>query len=167
MGFRRRARPSVSAALVLVLLAFHGWLLWTRASTGHLLDPAQAVRWAFGGVLLAALLVLRRLGVPLLWGRKALVFWLVVFAFHCAAVATPPELGRAADEGGGTQWLFVLPATVLPTALLLVFLWTSAVAHRRARTAPALPVSGLAGPAPRTALAASVLLLLSPRPPPA
>ena len=79
-------------------------LFWNQIGSGRLLDPAVAVRWGMGALLLVALTALRRAGVPVLWGRRALVVWVLVALLHCTAVPAG-DLGwhhperRAGDAG--------------------------------------------------------------------
>lgn len=174
-GERRVAREVLSRQLSQVvraaasilgvgLVAFHLWLFWTRALAGELLDPARALTWSAAGLLLGALLALRRMGIPVLWGRKAAVFWLLVALLHWSAARSIPSEPTVADVQG-LDWVLALPAAVAPLALALALRW----ARRNAR--PRAPVL-----APRFAwLALDVgaarragwLLQLSPRPPPA
>jgi hypothetical protein len=141
------------------LVLLHVSILWARITQGRLAEPVVALRWVAAAVLLVALLALRRRGVPLLWGRRALVFWLLVLVLHAGTGVPQESSPRLAPE----QLLFVLPAAVAPACLLLVLL---------------LPLVGaaLAGPAMALAHGAEVgvpvrrrvlRLALASRPPPA
>lgn len=161
----RRAVSFVSVAFATALLSFHGWLLWTRASQGQLLDAAEALRWAAGAILFSVLLVLRRIGVPLFSGRKAAIFWLLVLLVHASALAAPAETAQGLAVGGA-EWLFTLPVSVAPLGLALALVCGGALARgwRRSSFEKVLLVSQLAG---YDALSAGFLRRLCPRPPPA
>src|SRR5512134_2738482 len=87
-GLTPRVRSLVSslgltaAALLAVL---HAFILWDRVVHGRLSDPGVALRWLGGAALTVALLALRRRGVSLFRGRRALVFWLLVLLLHAGA----------------------------------------------------------------------------------
>ncbi len=158
-----RSRSLVSAlglAAAASLVLLHVSILWARITQGRLGEPVIALRWGAAFVLLLVLLALRRRGVPLLWGRRALVFWLLVLVLH-AGIGVPQDTGaRTAPE----QLLFVVPAAVAPACLLLVLLVTQ------------LAGAALAGPTVAVAFAAAggiparrrfFHLALASRPPPA
>ena len=151
---------SLGLAAAATLAVLHASLLWDRVVQGRLSDPVVAVRWLAAVVLMGALLALRRRGVSLLWGRRALVFWLLVLLLHAGAVV-PQEAGSPlAPE----QLLFVLPAAVGPASLLLLLVATPLAC----RTLPDPAVSLIrrrAGGAP--ARRSGFLLTLAPRGPPA
>lgn len=143
--------------------AFHAWLFGAHLVDGRLADPMVALRWVVGLALFGGLLWLRRLGVPILRGRRAAGLWTLVFLLHCHAVAVPGS--EAASQ-------FSLPAvaeavvlgvgTALGLGLLLVLAHAAPV--RRRAFAPVwhhtpCPASG--------SVSAGHLLALAPRPPPA
>lgn len=163
MGRLVRGAPSfIGTACVVVLLAFHAWLFLGRAAAGQLVEPAHALRWSAAGLLLLALLVLRRLRVPLLWGRKAAVFWLLVALAHSNVIQ--PTTPREAD-GGSLDWVLALPAVAAPLLLVLVL---GAGGGRFRRRSPAARPSFASFAADRLGPGAAVFLLQhSPRPPPA
>jgi hypothetical protein len=114
----RSLPSSLGLTAVALLVVLHASILWDRVAQGRLSDPGVALRWLAAAALTVALLVLRRRGVSLFWGRRALVFWLLVLLLHAGA-SVPPDPGeRLAPE----QLLFVVPAAVAPAWLLLVFL---------------------------------------------
>lgn len=162
-GLAPRVRPLVSGfalAAVVTLVVLHVAVLWERVIQGRLSDPVVGLRWLGAAVLTAGLLVLRRRGVPLLWGRRALVFWLLVLLLHAGAVG-PDDAGLRADP---VRLLFVLPASVAPLGLLLVLIVAQPV-----RLVLGLPPASrargvLGGPATPQGV---FLLALAPRPPPA
>lgn len=154
----------MSSLLVLVpvvaLVAFHAALLWARVTAGRLADPNVGLRWAGAAVLIVALVVLRRRGVSLFWGRRALVFWLLVLLLH-AGIAAPVPLAFHADSA---PLLFVLPASAAPLAVALSLV----VAHLLREREEWRPVAyrSRAGDG-RPATRRGVLLQLAPRAPPA
>jgi hypothetical protein len=158
-----RLRSFVSAlGLVAVasLVLLHVSILWARVTQGQLGEPLVAVRWGAAFVLLFALAALRRRGVPLLWGRRALVFWLLVLVLH-AGMGVPQD---ARHPIAPEQLLFVVPAAVAPACLLLVVLATPLAAA--ALTGPAFALAhgaAIAVPARRRGFR----LALASRPPPA
>lgn len=133
--------------LALLIAGFHAGLLGRRLAQPEL-DSAVLLRWSGAILLLAAALSLRRRGVSLLWGRQALVFWLLVLLLHAGASASTPS----------AAWL------VVP-----VFALGIAFAARRGQRI-ALPVSRPAvavNAIPVTRREILLQTLLSPRPPPA
>lgn len=162
-GFAARMRRLVSAlvvAAVATIVALHLAVLWDRLSQGRLTDPEIALRWLGGAVLTVALLALRRRGISLLWGRRALVFWLLVLLLHAGVVAPDDPAVHATP----VRLLFVVPASVAPLWVLLVLLATPLV-RRAPRTLVSSPRRGSADVDP--ALRRGFLLTLSPRAPPA
>jgi hypothetical protein len=138
----RRFVPAIAFGIA----GFHIVLLVRRFAEGEL-DPAALFRWSGAFLLLGAALWLRRHRVPLLWGRQALVFWLLVLLLHAGA---PPSAPAPA-------WM------VVP-----VFALWAAVAAR--------PTQRLPRPTPSRTVAMNttaprrreirLIALLSPRPPP-
>jgi hypothetical protein len=142
------------------LVLLHVAILWARITQGRLGEPAIALRWAAAVVLLLALVALRRRGVSLLWGRRALVFWMLVLLLH-AGTSLPAEAGpRVAPE----RLLFVVPAAVAPACLFLVLLVTPLAGA--ALAGPALLLRHGAARAVR-ARRPGFRLALASRPPPA
>ncbi len=168
-GLAHLARVALSAAslgLAVTLLTFHGWLLWLRLTGGQILDPEVALRWGAAVLLLSGLLILRRLGVPLFWGRKALVFWALVILLHWSAAGPLPETASPSSPAGGPPLLFVLPAPTGALLLTLAVLW-AVLRHRRWNRIPRpLAIWPVTIAAARGALAAGFWLSLSARPPP-
>jgi multisubunit Na+/H+ antiporter MnhB subunit len=133
--FRSRNRVARGARLALAasfavsavaLVIFHLVLFWDQIADGRLLDPAVAVRWGVSALLLAALAALRRAGVPLLWGRRALVVWVLVALLHWAAMPGGEVDGMTHGGAQATQVLFELPiggaaALLLGTSAILLF----------------------------------------------
>jgi hypothetical protein len=158
-----RLRLFVSAlglVAVVSLVILHVSILWARVTQGRLGEPVIALRWGAAFVLLLALPALRRRGVPLLWGRRALVFWLLVLVLHAGMGVPQDAAPRVAPE----QLLFVLPAAVAPACLLFVLLATPLVSAVLAIPAVDLALRTAGGiPARRRGFR----LALASRPPPA
>lgn len=126
-----RALRVVLPLAVAVLAAFHALLLWRRVADLSLLEPAVALRWAGAALLLAALPLARRLGIPLLRGRRAVVFWVVVVLLHVQLLPAPLA---TAD---GEPLLTLLPAVASVAAALALLGALAACAGR-----PAIPRPG-------------------------
>ena len=56
-------------------------------ASSTLLEPWVTVRWAVAALCLAGFAYLRRTGVSIVWGRKALILWLLVLLCHAGTVA--------------------------------------------------------------------------------
>ena len=74
-------------ALAVLIAGFHAGLLGRRLAQAEM-DSAVLLRWGAAFLLVAAALWLRRRGVSLLWGRQALVFWVLVLLLHAGAAAS-------------------------------------------------------------------------------
>jgi hypothetical protein len=143
---RHARRMAVWARLGLagVLLGFHVALFWSHLDTGRLFEPGVALRWSVGVVLLGLLVGLRRVGVPVLWGRRALVVWVLVALLHVntATPATSDSFTTASPAE------IVLTLVVLPPAAGIVFaaglLLLTTLLARAWRLQP--PLAGLARP---------------------
>jgi hypothetical protein len=129
----RGARLALSASVAvsaLALVVFHLVLFWDQIGDGRLLDPAVAVRWGMSALLLVALTGLRRAGVPVLWGRRALVVWVLVALLHWAAVPANEVDGIARGGAQAAQVLFDLPmggaAALLLAASVILLVSVSA-----------------------------------------
>jgi hypothetical protein len=143
------------------LIAFHGGLLSVHVVQGRLLEPETAGRWAVAVLLLAGFRKLSRLGLPLVFGQRAVVLWLLVILLHC----------HAGPAGGATSIDLAIPETVGALAqmtgtigvlgvLLVALLVTAGRLRRDGRAALAAPVmrAGLAAP--------GFVFRFAPRPPP-
>jgi hypothetical protein len=124
---------------VLALVAFHLVLFWDQIGDGRLFDPAVAVRWAMSALLLLALTGLRRAGVPILWGRRALVVWVLVALLHWAAMPAGEVNDIAKGGAQAAQVLFDLPmggaAALLLAASVMLLASLGARATARASCA--------------------------------
>ena len=85
-------------------------------------DPAVAVRWSVGALLLAALVALGRAGVPVLWGRRALVVWVLVALLHVTAAPATDLGGITRTAAQTTQVLVDLPSGAAAALLFAVSL---------------------------------------------
>ena len=156
------ALRAVRRLAVTLLVAFHGWLLWTHVFGGRALDLQTAARWAVAILVLLGFRALHRCGMPLFWGRRAVVLWLLVVVIHCSAVWA----GEAASlDVGIPETISVLAQLAAPAAAVLGMFFLGLAAARFA--------CGLAGidwheaPVSFAGLPASGLILrFSPRPPP-
>ncbi len=148
-----------------VLVVFHSQLLWTHFVTGRLLEPATAIRWAIAALLLVALILLRRVGVPLIWSRQASVFWLLVALLHCGT-ALPGADGASAPWADPALLVIVPSATVVALSSAA----TSRLAGRRRSTTPILPATlerlGLVPARSAFALSPGFITAYAARPPP-
>jgi hypothetical protein len=73
-------------ALWALLVGFHVWLLAGHVSTGQLLEPERLFRWVIAAGLAAGLILLRRQGVAI-FGRRAMVVWVLAGLLHVPAIA--------------------------------------------------------------------------------
>ena len=108
-GARGIARWSAITAGVAIGV-FHLYLFWDRLAAGDLLDPSIALRWLSAAGLVLALVLLRRLRIPLTTGRKACVVWLLVVLLHAYGRGAP-VLPQAPLDGFDASVVFVLPST--------------------------------------------------------
>ena len=132
-------------------MVFHAALFWNHVGEGRLLDPAVAARWGMGALLLLAMVVLRRAGVPLLWGRRALVVWVLVALLHWTAA--PADDGGTLAHGGAVALLLVdVPAgasvAFLVASLFLLLLLRARAAPRSTRALGVSPASAALRHAP-------------------
>lgn len=121
-----------SRLAVLGLGAFHAVLLIVHAVDGRLLDPGTLLRWIVGSLLCAGFLALRRVGLPVWWGRKAVVLWLLVVLLHCHAAASNPQ---AAEIWSGLPAAVVTVVADVSLASTLAALGLLSLALRRSRQA--------------------------------
>lgn len=114
--------PSVIAAAILV--AYHLVLLWQRLVDLSLLQPVVALRWIVTVALLVGLRRMHAAGLPLIWGRRALAFWLLVLLLHVSFLGPLSEEATA----GGVWSTSAGLALVLPAAAPLVLLFAIVLA---------------------------------------
>jgi hypothetical protein len=109
-------------ALVALMVLYHAFLLWHRVADQTLLEPAIAARWLATLLLLLGLFRLHHRGVPLIWGRKALVFWLLVLLLHVSFYGPLAEGVEASFDIERAGLMLALPATIVVVALAAVCL---------------------------------------------
>lgn len=73
-------------------------------------------------LLVLVLFRLHHRGVPLIWGRKALVFWLLVLLLHVSFYGPLAEGVEASFDIQRAGLMLALPATVVAVALAAVCL---------------------------------------------
>jgi hypothetical protein len=130
----RFALSLLAGAAVTALVVLHAAIFWSHLDSGRLMEPLTAGRWLLSLFLVGCLVVLRRRGVPLLWGRRALVVWMLVVLLHWTAGA--PAQPATIDAPHATGILFLLPATATPliaaaAALLFITIATAQAAATR------------------------------------
>ena len=119
---RRVLAVIAGPALVALVVLYHAILLWQRVADLTLLEPAIAARWLATLLLLLGLFRLHHRGVPLIWGRKALVFWLLVLLLHVSFYGPVAEGVEANFDIQGVGLMLALPATVVIVVLAAVCL---------------------------------------------
>ena len=165
---RTSARAGIPALVGLVALlalaSFHAWLFWTHATSGRLLEPGTAARWLVAALILGGFMALRRLGLPVLLGRKALVLWLLVVLLHChAAWSAGPGLDTVSLPQSVTVFASQLGVAAGGVLLGLALLILLARRHAiRPRALPCREARSLAG----SPTLGSHGFPFSPRPPP-
>ena len=141
-----------------ILIAFHVWLLAGSISTGQFFEPERLFRWVIAAGLAAGIVMLRRQGAAI-FGRRALVVWMLAGLLHVPAIANRLDS-------------FDAPAAVALTELTLVSVAASLglrligrlAATRSAATGRADFLVIVAGPA--LAISFGSLPHLASRPPP-
>ena len=151
-------------AATLVLVLFHARLLLAHLAGGQILEPAEATRWIAGALILSAFMALRRRGIPVLHGRRALVLWLLVGMLHVSASQPPGAAFREVLGLPAALATVSLPAGLAPllTGLSLVLL---AALRRRQSAVSAASVALRMAPGTPATRAGSPLQISS-RPPP-
>ena len=146
----------------LALGAFHAWLFVRQAASGDLASPETLVKWLAAAGLIAALVALRRQGVPLLRGRRAIAVWALAGLLHAPAIGeriatldTPviPEAAITLSQS-------LISIAPLAAALLL---FAAAREHLIARSAMRRAAAAFVAPRLQPPRAS---LRFSPRPPP-
>ena len=101
------------ASAAIALAWFHIGLLWDRLTDLGSLESATALRWLLAAFLILALARLRHLGIPLFWGRRALVLWILVLLLHLQdPYGATQALADAGDGLASEQLLLVLPVSI-------------------------------------------------------
>jgi hypothetical protein len=153
----RRLLKSATGALGL----FHLWLFARQAWTGELGSPDTILKWIAAAALVAALVALRRAGVPLARGRKAVAIWTLVALLHAPAVG---ERLSTFDTPGLPETAIALTQVVVslaPMAGALFLLWLARTTVPRPSRASQPAAAAFS---PRRLARAS--FAFAPRPPP-
>ncbi len=152
------------------LVVFHAVLFLERIADASLAHPEVLAQWIGALLLVAGASALRRQGVPLLSGRKALVFWLLVLMLHVGfgnGVSTTGDVTGGA--GGAGDVLLLLPLTAFATFSALNGKRVAGALRRLAPpdnpAASGRPVFHY-GPCPAASSAGAGPERFSPRPPP-
>lgn len=152
----RRSVSLVGAALAV----FHVWLFAGQVWSGALADPSLILRWLIAAGLIGGLVLLRRQGESLLFGRKAVAIWVLAAVLHGPALASRTETGPSPIP----EVVVVLTQTVVGLAGVvgLAFLLAGASLVR-----PSFSATGrLAIRSHAPALIPGAGLAFAPRPPP-
>ena len=150
---RSNAGRALAAGLIAGLTLYHGLLLGQRIADLTLLQPLVALRWGAAALLAIGLIQLQRSGVSLLWGRRALILWLLVLLLHAGSV---PAVGVQ---------LLAEPGLLLPLSFW-AFALRAVLGDRRWATAPAPCLPALRDRPGRPPREPGLLAPLSPRAPP-
>lgn len=156
-GFGRRLGRFVATVLVVGLGLLHSQLLWQRIASSTLFEPLVALRWGAAALVIAGFVYLKRAGVSVIWGHKALILWLLVLVCHAGAVG-PVEGHQPLAEPG-----LLLVLSLCGLALRAILGELDRLAGGGVARLVRLPASRPPG-LPRDP---RFLELLSPRPPPA
>jgi hypothetical protein len=151
-------------AAAAALIVFHVLLLGGDVLRGRVLDPVVAARWLAAVALFGALVAFRQVGVPLLWGRRAAVVWLMVLFLHGHAAANGQPGALLASEEPGAPVILVL-APLLVAGLAAAAL--GVLRRLRRRLVESLPPGSPGAPPAASRAHAGVGFLLAPRAPPA
>lgn len=152
-------RSALAAGALLGL--FHVWLLGNQLWTGQLAQFDVVLRWVVAAALIGGLGVLRRRGLPLVFGREAVAVWLLAALLHGPALANDLD-------GFATPALPEAVATIgqslITSAIGLALLALAAFAGAR----DARPMSTRVAGRPRAVGAAATAhaVRFLPRPPP-
>jgi hypothetical protein len=122
----RRTLSVLSAALV----AFHVWLLGDQIWRGALTDPALLLRWALAAGLIGAVVALRRRGISLVWGRRAVAVWSLAALLHGPAVL---DRSRTIDADVLPEVTAVLTQLTGAVAVAFGLAWLRALLWRGTR----------------------------------
>ena len=141
-----------------ILIAFHVWLLAGSVSSGQFLEPERLIRWLIAAGLAAGIVILRRQGAAV-FGRRALVVWMLAGLLHVPAVANRLDSFDAPAGVALTEIALLSVAVGLGLRLVGRLAATRSAATRRADF-----LVIVAGPA--LAISSGALLHLWSRPPP-
>lgn len=153
------------AVAITALVVFHASILYNHFLDGRLADPGVAFRWVIGGMLAAFLVAFRRMGIPLVHGRKALVVWVLVALLHVSAARTVTSPLLTVVPEDAAIMLVVLPAAA-PVLLGALLLLTTVLRSALMLSAPDLRVAWLAHDAGARLRVNPLVPLLASRAPP-
>ena len=157
MMFRRLLTGAAGA-----LGLFHVWLFVRQASAGELSSPETIAKWLAAAVLAVAIAALRRKGVSLVRGRKAVAVWTLAALLHAPAAGERLATFDTPVIPEAVATLAQVAAAIAPLAGALLLLWLASArtTHTSRRGLAALP--SLARPRQHLLFA----LDFAPRPPP-
>jgi len=142
---RRLLPVATSVIAAAILVAYHLVLLGQRLADLSLFQPAVALRWLITVALLFALRRMHASGVPLVCGRRALAFWLLVLLLHVSFLGPLSEKAiTSADSQTNLGLALILPAAAPLVLLSTIALVAWLAARRRATGSP--PRRPLASP---------------------
>jgi hypothetical protein len=165
-GVRKILLSASAALLISLLFAFHALLLWQRVLDLSLFKPVPAIRWLATAALLIGLYRLRRRGVSLLRGRKAVVLWLLVLLLLVSFWGPLPAATSTFEGWAGSGLLLALPAISIVLGLISPSIWKLLARARALRASRDLPKVAFVRHSQSYATRAGVLPILSCRPPP-
>lgn len=123
------------------LVYFHALLLWQRVTDQTLFEPLVGLRWLGSLALLLGWYALQRRDIPLLWGRRAAVLWLLVLLLHVSFPA-PANLDPVAlfgPDGEAMPGLLMLPVAA---GLALLTAHVLRILRRTSRRSVGAPPGG-------------------------
>jgi len=153
---------AVGQVTLAVLVAFHAWLLWTHFAGGRLFDLATVARWLVSVGALVGFRALRRHGVSLFWGKRAVVLWLLVVLIHCHAVWNGQPVSLAV---GVPETLEIFAKLAAPLVLVSGLLLATALRIQESVLGPCW-LAGGRSPHAAGFLPPGFTLRFFPRPPP-
>ena len=141
-----------------LLVAFHVWLLAGSVSSGEFLEPERLFRWLFAAGLAAGIILLRRQGAAI-FGRRAMVVWMLAGLLHVPAIVNRLDFFDAPVAASLTELALVSVAVGL--GLRLVGRMSVARSATTGRTDFFVVIA-----APTVAISSGSLPHLASRPPP-
>lgn len=163
---RHRLGLVAGPATATLVVLYHAFLLWQRIADLTLLEPAVAARWVFTLIFLLGLARLHQRGVPLVWGRKALVFWLLVLLLHLSFYGPLAEKVQTGFDLQRVEWILALPVAVAVAVFAVCCLGLLATVLRTLAER-SVPLWSLLDAFHRPSLRRGWTLQLACRPPPA
>ena len=109
----RRIFAAASGITVALIAVFHLQLLWERLVNLSSLEPEVAIRWLLTMVVVAALVGLWKRGISLIWGRPALVLWILILLIHVQGpIGGPLDVTDPNQPLPTDQLLLILPVSI-------------------------------------------------------